>query len=151
MPLVRTSRTCRGHFRRTANGRFLYGRVTNHRLREAMTTLPNYDDTQGSIAPTSGASPLSVTYTAPNPAAPSLATALNGVVSARGGWACYTATTPIVWYPKGLTGGVVQTAINWNATSNYGYSPAGTYNGVAEYTDAIGRKNIVPTVAVVVS
>lgn len=56
-------RTPLGHLQRSYAGRFLYGAPLNHRLRRVLATTPADPDGLVTPAPTSGAAPLTVTFT----------------------------------------------------------------------------------------
>lgn len=161
-------RTYTGFTQRTTNGRFLYGRTSNYRLNSCLMSLINYSRTIGSDAPTSGASPLSVTISVhaetPNSLTPgiqshwpsdgsgmSIPNEAGGIVVQNSGYARISSPPAITVVKTVQFGdGSGDTNVAFGSDTVHSYHPAGSYTPDLVCTDSLHRvnKQILDTVVV---
>lgn len=155
-----TQGTHLGRFRRTSNGRFLYGRAKNYRLAPCLAGLPDANPALGSAAPTAGASPLTVTHTVaagsqssiavgqrdswPSqdnaPASTSAFLAQGGIATRDTLYARNNGSTPQAESVDWIYGdGGSDLDVGFGSNTNHDYVGAGTYTPDLTFTNALGQ------------
>jgi len=157
-----------GHFQRTQNGRFLYGRCNNYRLKSALASMPNPNLDLGSTDLDSGASPLTVSHDVAAgvgqtsivadqrenwPSSGSVNGAGTSQVLTQGGIAARTEGFPRV-DNNGVSsisetqdwiyddGDPADTGVGFGSNTSHDYTSAGTFRPDLSCKDGLGRESL---------
>jgi len=130
-------------YRNTDNGRKVFGRRNNYRLRPALTCLTNFDGSLGSIDPVSGEAPLTVSLDVAAVTPATLGLPISTTRNPAGGLLVAPAAVDeaYVWQPEGL-GTTPLAAVAADSSTAHIYVDGGARQTALVATDLLGRQSV---------